>query len=240
MHETYQVAREDDMHMGVDTKYMTTFKLSEVYCRTDATIKTNLKEVKNVTDRRGTKDEADDTYQQAMYEAYQEEDVDKTYPETNIKNISIMRVSTNKPPGTATFGVKGLHTRETVEDLFAKEEPPADNKVLAKYEYEGKPDVQDSIDVQDVPNMPPQEELPTDNGAPTKYEFPHSGNVMTSQTETADVAKVLACMDEAYRKMSAVSETVTHNDPPNYDIPSQMGVEDMPLLTWRGRTQCTR
>jgi hypothetical protein len=54
-----------------------------------------------------------------------------------------------------------------------KEETPTDTKVLAKYEYEGKPDVQDSIDVQDVPNLPPQEELQADNGVPTKYEYPH-------------------------------------------------------------------
>jgi hypothetical protein len=53
-----------------------------------------------------------------MYEAYQEEDVDKTYPETNTKNISIVRMSTNKLPGTTTFNVKGLHTRENEEDLF--------------------------------------------------------------------------------------------------------------------------
>jgi hypothetical protein len=211
-HETYQVARYDDMHMDVDTKYVTTVKL-------DVTIETNLKEVKNVTDRRGTKDKADNTYQQAMYEAYQEEDVNKTYPENNIKNISIVRVRTNKPPGTATFGVEELHTREEAEDPFAKEEPPADNKVLAKYEYEGKSDVQDSIDVQDVHNVPAQEELPTDNGVPTKYEFPHSGDVMTSQTETADVAKVFAYMDEAYNKKGAVTETTTYNNPKNHDMP---------------------
>ena len=51
---------------------------------------------------------------------------------------------------------------------------------------------------------------------------------MTSQTETADVAKMLAYMDEAYKKKSAVPETITHNDPLNYDIPSQMGAEDEP------------
>jgi hypothetical protein len=41
-HETYQVARYDDMHMDVDNKYVTTVKLDE-------TIETNLKEEKNVT-----------------------------------------------------------------------------------------------------------------------------------------------------------------------------------------------
>ena len=62
---------------------------------------------------------------------------------------------TNKPPRTATLHVRGLHTREKEEDHFAKGELPADNKVLTKYEYEGKPDVQDSINVQEVPNVTP-------------------------------------------------------------------------------------
>ena len=44
---------------------------------------------------------ANNTYQQAMNETYQEENVDKTYPEINSKNISIRRAGTNKPPGTA-------------------------------------------------------------------------------------------------------------------------------------------
>jgi hypothetical protein len=57
---------------------------------------------------------------------------------------------------------------------------------------------------------------------------------MTSQTETADVAKVFAYMDEAYNKMCAVPETITHNDPQNYDIPSQMGTEDVPTANLEG------
>ena len=112
---------------------------------------------------------------------------------------------------------------QDVPDVPLQTELPADNKVVAKYEYEGEPDVQNSInvpDVQDVPNVPPQEELIADNGGLTKYEYSHSKNVMTSQTETADVAKMLAYMDEAYKKKSAVPETITHNYPPNYDIPS--------------------
>ena len=92
--------------------------------------------------------------------------------------------------------MRGLHTREKEEDHFAKGELPADNKVLTKYEYEGKPDVQDSINVQDVPNVPPQEEMPTDNRAPT------------SQMVTADIAKVLAYMDEDYKKKDAVPKTI--------------------------------
>jgi hypothetical protein len=68
----------------------------------DVTIKTHLDEVKNadtksvnndpdkpqksqVIDRRGDTDDAemlaDDTYQQALNETYQEEDVNKPYPE---------------------------------------------------------------------------------------------------------------------------------------------------------------
>jgi hypothetical protein len=82
--------------------------------------------------------------------------------------------------------------------------------------------------MQDVPDVPPQEEPPADNGVLTKYEYTHSGNVMTSQTETTDVTKMLAYMDEAYKMKSAVPETITQNDLPNYDIPSQMGAEDVP------------
>jgi hypothetical protein len=226
-HMTYQVARCDDKHMDVDTKYVTALKRHEAYeaaRKIDVTIKTNLKE--------------------AMNETCQEEDVNKTYPVINIENISIMRAGTNKPPGTAIFAVKGLHTREQEEDPFMKEDTPADNKLLAKYEYEGKPNVQDNINMRDVlnvplqeelpadnevvtkyeceeepdmPDMPPQEELPADNGLLTKYEYSHSRNVMTSKTETLDVAKMLAYMDE------------------NYNIPSQMGTKTNPLMTWGGR-----
>jgi hypothetical protein len=34
--------------------------------------------------------------------------------------------------------------------------------------------------------------------------------------------------------MSTVPETITHNDPPNYDIPSQMGAEDVPTADLEG------
>jgi hypothetical protein len=153
---THQVARCDDIHMNVDTMCVTTFK-PEVY---EAACK-----MTNQTGLRGTEMLADNTYLQALNETYLEEDVDKTFPEINIEKITIMRAGTNKPPGTATFGMKGLHTREKEEDHFAREEPPANNKVLAKYEYEDKPNMQD------VPNMPPQEELSTDDGVLTKYEY---------------------------------------------------------------------
>jgi hypothetical protein len=95
---------------------------------------------------------------EAINETCREEDVDKTYQVINIKNIHIMRAGTNKPPGTATFGVRGLHTREKEEDPFMKEELPADDKVLAKHEYEGKPDVQDNNNMRNVPNTPPQKQ----------------------------------------------------------------------------------
>jgi hypothetical protein len=151
-----------------------------------------------------------------------------------------MRMSTNKLPGTTTFNVKGLHTREKEEDLFTKgelpadnklvaeykyeeepdvqdvpdvplqEELPADNKVVTKYEYEGEPDVQNSTTVPDVQDVPPQEELLAEDGGLTRYKYTHSRNVMTNQTETVEIAKMLAYMNE------------------NYDNPSQMGAEDVP------------
>ena len=155
-----------------------------------------------------------------MIETCQKGDVDKTYPVINIENIRITRTGTNKPPGTTTCGVKGLHTREKEEDPFTEEELPADDKVLAKYKYEGKPNVQDNnnkmVDKYEcekepaVPGMPPKEELPVDNGALTKYKYSHSRNVKKSQRETLDLAKMLDYMDE------------------NYNIPSQMRDEDKP------------
>jgi hypothetical protein len=81
----------------------------------DAMVKTHLMEVKNadtksvdtdldnpqknyVTDRRGTTDDAemlaDNTYQQDMYETYQEEDEDEAYPE----KIAAPRTITNDGP----------------------------------------------------------------------------------------------------------------------------------------------
>jgi hypothetical protein len=114
-------------------------------------------------------------------------DINKTCPGINIENINIMSTGTNKPPGTTT--------RVTEEAHPAREELPANNKMVAKYECEEEPDVQSSIDMPDVqgtPNMPPQEELPDDDGVITMYEYSHSRNVTTCQTEALDVAKVLA------------------------------------------------
>jgi hypothetical protein len=152
--------------------------------------------------------------EEAIDETNLEEDVDKTHLEIDIENNSFMRAGTNKPTGTSTLDVKGLHTREE-KDHFVREELPADNKVLAKYEYEGNAGVQDSVD---VPNMPPKEELPADNKMVDKYGYSDSRIVMTSLMETLDFAKMLAYMDE------------------NYKITSQMGDENEPLLTWKERS----
>ena len=62
----------------------------------------------------------------------------------------------------------------------------------------------------DVQDIPPQEVLLAEDGGLTMYEYTHSRNVMTNQTETVDIAKMLAYMNE------------------NYDTPSQMGAEDVP------------
>ena len=126
-HVTIQVARNDDMHMDEDTKYVNTLD------RHDA------------------------------YEAACKMDVDKTHTE----NIGIMRADTSMLPGTATLSVKRLHTRED-EDHLVREDAPADNKMVDKYEYS------DSL------------------------------------TETQNIAKMLAYMDE------------------NYKITSQTGDEDEP------------
>jgi hypothetical protein len=70
----------------------------KVACQMDAKIKTHLKEKTYVTDRRGTTDGnemlADSTYQQGMYETYQEEEEDKAYP----KNAAVSSTTTNDDP----------------------------------------------------------------------------------------------------------------------------------------------
>ena len=81
-----------------------------------------------------------------------------------------------------------------------------------------------------------KEELPTDNKMVAKYEYTHSGNEMKSRTETADVPRILAYMDEAYKKKSAVPETSTHNDPPTMTSQARWGPRMCPLRTWRGRS----
>ena len=82
--------------------------------------------------------------------------------------------------------------------------------MVTKSEYEGEPDVQNSATVPDVQDIPPQEVLLAEDGGLTMYEYTHSRNVMTNQTETVDIAKMLAYMNK------------------NYDTPSQMGAENVP------------
>jgi hypothetical protein len=117
----------------------------------DVTIKTHLKEVKNadtesvdtdldnpqkthITDRRGTTDNAemlaDSTYQQAMYETYQEEDVDKTYP--------------GKTAAPRQTGTEDIARRPAVPDAASEKGEPDVQKILC---HKG---VQNSIDVPDV------------------------------------------------------------------------------------------
>jgi hypothetical protein len=114
-----------------------------------------------------------------------------------IKNISIM---------------KGPQTREKGEDLSMKEELPTDNKVVAESEYEEEPDKKTSIkvpDTQDMPDEPLQEKLLADNGVLTEYKYPHSGNMMTNQKETADITKKLANRDENYNIRSEYEDEPT-------------------------------
>jgi hypothetical protein len=131
----------------------------------------------------------------------------------------------------------GLHTRE---DHFPREWRPADNKLLAKYKYGGKPNVQT------VPNVLSQEELsandmkvdkheyekepgvqystttpddqeepPADNEQLNKYEYSNNKIVMTSLTGTLNAERMLAYMNKNYKNTS-------------------------PLMTWRTRTASTR
>jgi hypothetical protein len=65
--------------------------------------------------------------------------------------------------------------------------------------------------VPDVQDKHPQEVLLAEDGELTNmYEYSHSRNVMTNQTETVDITKMLAYMNK------------------NYDTPSQMGAEYVP------------
>jgi hypothetical protein len=55
-----------------------------------------------------------------------------------VKDISIVRVCTNKPPEPTIFDVKRLHTNvkegvEKEQDLFTKEEQQANNRMSATY-----------------------------------------------------------------------------------------------------------
>jgi hypothetical protein len=130
----------------------------------------------------------------------------------------------------------GLHTRK---DHLAREGPPADNKVLAKYEYGGKPNVQNvpkvipqeeptadkmTVDKHEYEKEPEvqystttpddQEELPADNEKLNEYEYSHNKIVITSLTETLDVEKMLAYMNENYKNTSQMGD----EDEPTADL----------------------
>ena len=150
-------------------------------------------------------------------ETYKEEGADKTHSVHNIESGSRMARGTSKPPRTTTIDVTRLTIREMKEeDTVTEEELPADDEVLAKYAYEGKPNVQDDINTRDVyklpplvelpadskvvtnyecgeepevPNMPQEKKLPADNEALPGYKYPHCRGTVTSQTEILDVAK---------------------------------------------------
>jgi hypothetical protein len=164
------------------------------------------------------------------YEAACKTDVDKTHTETNTGNIGIMRA--------------GLHTRE---DNVAREWPPADNKVLAKYEYEEQPNVQN------VPNVLSQEELsaddvtvdkhvyvkepevqyntttpdnqkelPADNENLKESKYSHNKIVMTNLTETVNVEKMLAYMNENYENTSQMRD----EDKPTADLRNLYNIDE--------------
>jgi hypothetical protein len=150
-------------------------------------------------------------------ETYKEKGVDKTNSVNNIENGKSIARGTSKPPGITKIDVTRLNIRETMEeDNVTEEELPAEDEVLAKSAYEGKPNVQDNINIRDVhklappvelpadskvvtkyecgeeldvSKMPHQEELPADNGVLPGYKYSHSRGTVTNRTEILDVAK---------------------------------------------------
>jgi hypothetical protein len=191
MHENVTTVNVQGLHTGVNDEDIVTKK--ELLAND-----THLNDGKRVTIQVAKPDAHEAAGKtNVTIKTYQEEDVDKTHLEIDIENNSFMRAGKNKPTRTTTIDVKGLHTREA-EDHFVREKPPADNKVLAKYEDGGKPDMQESVNV--------QEEPPVDNKMVDKYEYSDSRIVMTSLTETLDVAKMLAYMDENYKITSQMGD----------------------------------
>jgi hypothetical protein len=59
-----------------------------------------------------------------------------------------------------------------------------------------------------------QEELPADNKRLNEYEYSHNKIVMTSLTETLDVEKMLAYMNENYKNTSQMGD----EDEPTADL----------------------
>jgi hypothetical protein len=117
----------------------------KVTCKMDKIIETNLEKVKNV-DTESVNTNIDDPLKKTLNEFH---------------NGAVIRIYDEDPE------------RDEIKEetaIFAEEELLAEAKVLAKHEYDGEPNVQNSI-VQDVSKMPPQEELLADNVMLTKYEY---------------------------------------------------------------------
>jgi hypothetical protein len=181
-----------NQHVDVDTKYEVTFDESEAYedaCQMDA-IKSHLEEVKNaetksvdtdpdkpqksqVIDRRGNTDDAemlaDDTYQQAMNETYQEVDVNKPFPEkTKIPRLITIDSPLNNCMQRQT-GFGDVAKKPAAPNAASEKGEPNTQKTLC---HEGVqdcidvpdvkvvPNVQDVANVQDVPNVQDSIDVP--------------------------------------------------------------------------------
>jgi hypothetical protein len=131
-------------------------ELYEVACLMDATIKTNLKEVKNadtksvdtdpddpqnnyVTDQRGTTDDAkmlaDSTCQRDMYKTHQEEDEEEAYPE----KPAAPRTITNEDPQD-----NGVPSQTGTKDAAGRPAVPDTASV------KGEPNVQENLCQEDM------------------------------------------------------------------------------------------
>jgi hypothetical protein len=144
------------------------------------------------------------------YEAAYKMDANKTH----TTNIGIMR--------------PGLHTRE---DHVEGKWPPADNEVLAKFEYGEQPNVHNvpnvlspeelsaynmKVDKHEYEKEPEvqyntttpddQVELPANNENLNEYEYSHNTIVMTNLTETLDAEKMLDYMNKNYENTSRMGD----------------------------------
>jgi hypothetical protein len=89
-----------------------------------------------------------------MYETYQEEDVDKPYPE---KTAAPRNITNNGPPNNGVprqTGTEDVARRPAVPDTASEKGEPKVQKILC---HEG---VQDSIDVPDVKVVPNVQDVP--------------------------------------------------------------------------------
>jgi hypothetical protein len=97
----------------------------------------------------------------------------------------------------AKFKYKEQPNVQNVPKVFSQEELLADNMKVDKHEYEKEPVVQYNTTTPDD-----QVELPADNENLNEYKYSHNKIVMTNLTETLEVDKVLAYMDENYKNTS--------------------------------------